>query len=95
MLNFREAAIEDAPSIAALVNAAYRGESSKQGWTTEAHILDGLRTSESEIQQLIKTDNSTIMVCTQGNDLIGSIYLHKIDCSAHIGMFVLNPDFQV
>lgn len=94
MLNFREAAIEDAPSIAVLVNAAYRGESSKQGWTTEAHILDGLRTSESEIQQLIKTDNSTIMVCTQDNDLIGSIYLHKIDCSVHIGMFVVKPDLQ-
>lgn len=94
ILNFREALIEDAASIAALVNAAYRGESSKQGWTTEANILNGHRTNASEIQQLIEAENSKIIVCIQDSNLIGSIHLHKIDCSVHFGMFAVKPSLQ-
>lgn len=93
-LSFREAIASDASSIASLVNTAYRGESSKQGWTTEAYILDGLRTSTHEIQQLIEAENSKIIVCTQGSDLIGSIHLHRSHGSVHIGMFVVKPDLQ-
>ena len=33
----------EAPRITALVNRAYRGDASRQGWTTEAHLLDGQR----------------------------------------------------
>ena len=32
----RPATTEDAPAVVALVNSAFRGESSKAGWTTEA-----------------------------------------------------------
>ena len=38
------ATVQDAPEIAILVNSAYRGDSSRQGWTTEADLLDGTRT---------------------------------------------------
>jgi len=39
MITFRKAKIEDAQKICDLVNSAYRGDSSKVGWTTEADIL--------------------------------------------------------
>ena len=52
MQNFRKAIVSDADAIAQLVNASYRGESSRAGWTTEADILDGLRTSADEVQRL-------------------------------------------
>ncbi len=93
-LKFRDAIVDEAPQIAALVNAAYRGESSKQGWTTEAHILDGLRTSTHEIQQLIQAENSKIIMCTQGAVLIGAVHVHKTHDTAHIGMFVVKPQLQ-
>ncbi len=93
-LDFREAIIQDAASIAGLVNIAYRGEFSKQGWTTEAYILDGLRTNVSEIQQLIETENSKFIICIKDEVLIGSIHLHKNKESVHIGMFVVKPDMQ-
>lgn len=94
MLDFREALIEDASSIAKLVNTAYRGEISKQGWTTEAYILDGLRTSKYEIQQLIETENSKFIMCIQGDDLIGSIHLLCDYGSVHIGMLAVKPNLQ-
>ena len=34
------------PQLNILVNSAYRGETSKKGWTTEANLLDGLRIDE-------------------------------------------------
>ena len=35
---------EDIPALNKLVNRAYRGDSSRKGWTTEADLLDGIRT---------------------------------------------------
>ena len=57
-LLFRPAAVIESSKIAALANAAYRGETSRQGWTTEADLLDGLRTSAEEVQRLIEADHS-------------------------------------
>lgn len=52
-LTFVPAQTSDLNSLAALVNSAYRGESSKQGWTTEADLLGGQRTDpESLIEKL-------------------------------------------
>lgn len=55
MQHFRKAVLTDAEAISKLVNMAYRGESSRTGWTTEADILDGLRTSADEVERLIAT----------------------------------------
>jgi hypothetical protein len=43
-LVFRFAGSADVPAIVDLVESAYRGESSRAGWTTEADLLDGRRT---------------------------------------------------
>ena len=42
-LEFRQANAEDAHDICVLVNSAYRGDYSRQGWTTEADLLQGER----------------------------------------------------
>ena len=33
------ATLEDVSTLTRLINSAYRGESSKKGWTTEANLL--------------------------------------------------------
>lgn len=35
---------KDIPALNILINSAYRGETSKLGWTTEADLLSGIRT---------------------------------------------------
>ena len=57
MLNFYKAELVDAEAIAKLINSAYRGETSRKGWTTEADILDGLRTTTAEVGKIIKSKN--------------------------------------
>ena len=42
-----KATLENVTEITNLVNTAYRGETSKKGWTTEANILEGIRITET------------------------------------------------
>ena len=52
-----QATIADAAELSALINSAYRGETSKKGWTTEADLLEGTRTSEEELISIIASSN--------------------------------------
>ena len=94
-ISFRRAQLSDATVVAELVNSAYRGESSRAGWTTEADILGGQRTDTDEITCLIKTKDSVILVCLCGDLVIGSLHLEKIDSeTAYLGMLVIKPVLQ-
>jgi len=94
-LSFRRAQPSDIAAIVALVNSAYRGESSRAGWTTEADLLDGQRTDAAEIAQLVGKDDSMILLCLQGNEIIGSVHLEKVNADiAYMGMLVVRPVLQ-
>ena len=93
-LSFRKAAPADIDPIVALVNSAYRGESSKRGWTTEADLLGGQRTDAEEIAKLVSTPDSMILLCYQDDDLIGSVHLERSEPGAYLGMFTVKPSLQ-
>ena len=94
VLTFRKARMDETDFIVKLVNSAYRGESSKAGWTTEADLLDGQRTDPQEIAQLIQDENSIILLCLQANEIIGSVNLQRKGEEAYLGMFVVRPTLQ-
>lgn len=100
MQHFRKAVLTDVDTIVELVNMAYRGETSRAGWTTEADILDGLRTSVNEVERLIASENTIILLCLNDGELFGSICLEKegkkekIPAITHIGMFDVKPTLQ-
>ena len=93
-LTFRPAQKNDASFIADLVNAAYRGDSSRQGWTTEADLLQGTRINAQEVQQLIGANDTVILLCLQEEQIIGCVQLEKTQEAAYLGMFVVRPDLQ-
>lgn len=94
-LSFRRAAPADVDAIVALVNSAYRGEPSRAGWTTEADLLDGQRTDAEEIAHLIGAEDSLILLCQRGDEIIGSVHLEKVDAiTAYMGMLVIRPVLQ-
>lgn len=95
-LVFSFATISHAKAIADLVNSAYRGDSSKSGWTTEADFLDGQRTDENEIKEKISAQNSYIVIAHHEHRLIGSCEL-VVDQTAselYFGMFTIAPMMQ-
>ena len=93
-LTFRKAASVEAEAIVTLVNSAYRGESSKQGWTTEADLLDGTRTNEADIENLIAQKGSMILLCLEGTDIIGCAHLEFAGTECRLGMLVVKPGLQ-
>ncbi len=94
MPTFRPAEMADVERIVALVNGAYRGESSRAGWTTEADLLDGQRTDAEEVSSLIAADDSMILLCLEGEEIIGSVHLRHGKHVAYMGMLVIKPVMQ-
>jgi ribosomal protein S18 acetylase RimI-like enzyme len=93
-LSLRKATKEDSGRIADLVNSAYRGDSSSQGWTTEAELLDGSRVNQEEVRTLIEAEKSMILLCLDRTEIIGSVHLRKMDSAAYLGLFVVKPTLQ-
>jgi ribosomal protein S18 acetylase RimI-like enzyme len=93
-LDYRAALAADAAAIAQLVNSAYRGDSSRQGWTTEADLLVGDRINADQVRELILADDSVILLCLHNAQLSGCVHLQKIDGAAYLGMFVVKPERQ-
>ena len=61
-LQFRAATAADIDALVALVTSAYRGDASRQGWTTEADMLDGQRIDPEVLRQANERPHS------DGND---------------------------
>lgn len=94
-LNFSFASEADIPQLVKLVNSAYRGDSSKKGWTTEADLLDGIRTDEEALGQLMHQPGSVILKCTnQNNELVGCVNLQKQQAKIYLGMLTVSPLIQ-
>lgn len=94
MLRVRRALAADIPQIVRMVNAAYRGETSRQGWTTEADLLGGQRTDVEEITELMAAPRSLILLCQQGEQLVGTAHLRGEGAVAHLGMLTVRPGMQ-
>ncbi len=92
MIRFRKAESEDASAIAELVNSAYRGESSRAGWTTEADLLGGQRTDADNIREMIATDR--IEMALEADVIFGCIYIRRESESVYFGMLTVLPTLQ-
>ncbi len=93
-LSFRAATPADIPALVALVTSAYRGETSKQGWTTEADMLDGQRIDPEVLRKDIERPHSRIVIAERGDDLLACAHVAEEDGAGYFGMFSVRPDQQ-
>ncbi|MFP5519421.1 MAG: GNAT family N-acetyltransferase [Bdellovibrionia bacterium] len=93
---FREALPEEAQIISDLVNSAYRGDSSRLGWTTEADLLDGQRVDKEMILEMLNEDESTILVAcpVDEDEILGCVHLKKDGTNCLLGMLTTSPQMQ-
>ena len=84
--------IEDIPELVKLINSAYRGESSKKGWTTEAFLLEGeLRTDEAMLTEILGRPNAVILKYLENGRISGSVFLEKQERGLYLGMLTVDP----
>ena len=89
-----QATIGDAAELSALINSTYRGETSKKGWTTEADLLEGTRTSEEELISIIASSNHYLLKFIRDEKIIGSVLLIAKKEVLYLGMLTVSPELQ-
>lgn len=90
-----QATIADTAELTALVNSAYRGESSKAGWTTESDLLDGQRIDDEMMLGYLQDPNAIVLKFTDDDHVIlGTVYLEKKDNKLYVGMLTVSPLLQ-
>lgn len=77
-----------------LINSAYRGDSSRRGWTTEADLLDGIRTDEDSLRTMLARADATILKYEEDGQLLGCVYLERKGTDLYLGMLTVSPDLQ-
>lgn len=94
--NISIATIADIPAVIGLLNSAYRGEDSKQGWTTEAHLIAGeTRTDENSVKEVIEKEGSVLLKYTnEQQQAIGCVNLQQHGNKVYLGMFAVSPQLQ-
>ncbi|MCT4353831.1 GNAT family N-acetyltransferase [Streptomyces sp. Je 1-79] len=93
-ITYRDAVEDDVPALVPLVESAYRGDSSRAGWTTEADILQGQRTDEQGVRAVITTPGSRMMVVERDGGIVACCQLEHRGEAAYFGMFAVRPELQ-
>jgi GNAT superfamily N-acetyltransferase len=93
-LVFRAAQSGDVGAIVALVESAYRGDVSKQGWTTEADMLEGQRTDPVGVAELIAKPDSVVLLGESAGELLACAHVEKLGTAGYLGMFSVRPTLQ-
>ena len=108
-LALRAARREDAEALSALVNSAYRGDSSRVGWTTEADLLGGQRTDPGALRESIaqgETMGDRVLLVHEAVQPSGPaggsaalaidacVQLERHGDEAYLGMFTVRPTLQ-
>jgi GNAT superfamily N-acetyltransferase len=84
----------DVPALVALVNSAYRGNSSRKGWTTEADLLGGQRVDRAMIRRAIRGAGRRVLVLERAGECVGCVALERHRGHGYIGLLTVRPDLQ-
>src|SRR3954470_13668491 len=85
------------PDIVRLVNAAYRGDGAKAGWTHEADYIAGQRIDLAMLNQDLETGGARVLAWREAPDgeLLGCVWLEPAGEAAwYLGMLTVRPDQQ-
>ncbi len=93
-LTFRDATDADVDALVELIESAYRGESSRTGWTTEADILHGQRTDREAVLEVVEAPDSRLLTVEREGRIVACCQLEHRGEHAYFGMFAVSPALQ-
>ncbi|WP_442680200.1 GNAT family N-acetyltransferase [Sphingomonas sp. ASY06-1R] len=94
-LIFRPAQRDDLPELHALIEGAYRGESARAGWTHEADLIEGPRTSQDALAASLDNPDDLLLLAVDGARIVGCVQLTRHAPSiAYISLLTVNPQRQ-
>jgi ribosomal protein S18 acetylase RimI-like enzyme len=97
-MDLRPASDAELPAVAALVNSAYRGETSRQGWTTESDLLGGQRTDPETLRRDLAAQSGAQLLVLRdepAGPMLGCVWLEPADGETwRLGMLTVRPDLE-
>ena len=93
-LTTRPAATAEAPVLAALINSAYRGDSSKAGWTTEADLLGGQRVDIEGLTEMMGRPGNVILLHERDHRPVACVHLERTGEDCYLGLLTIQPTMQ-
>ncbi len=93
-LTFRFAEASDVSALVQLVESAYRGDASRQGWTTEADLLGGQRIDAESLNATLAKPDSLVVVVERDQTMLGCAHIERQGTGAYFGMFAVVPTLQ-
>ena len=95
-LSIRPATPADLATLQPLIQRAYRGDTSRLGWTHEADLMpDGERIELAELQAMLADSNERILIGWTGDRLIGCVRIAGVaDKLAYLGLLCVDPLVQ-
>jgi ribosomal protein S18 acetylase RimI-like enzyme len=96
-LTYRYAGRADLPAVVALVEAAYRGEESRAGWTSEAALIGGQRTDAAMVTALVTEPGAHVLLAEEAGHLEACCELREPGApggTGYFGMFAVRPSRQ-
>jgi DNA-binding MarR family transcriptional regulator/ribosomal protein S18 acetylase RimI-like enzyme len=90
------AKMSDLPDVVALMNRAYRGNSSHTGWTTEQQYIDGDRTTLADLQDdLSARPKAVLLILRIGSSVAGCVWVEPLDGGTYyLGSLAIEPEVQ-
>jgi len=86
--------------VVALVNAAYRGQGGRSGWTSEIGLVDGVRITLAALRsELAAAQDARIFVLREAGELLACVRLDssasaQLQVACQIGMLAVRPQAQ-
>ncbi|MEY3234408.1 GNAT family N-acetyltransferase [Aquidulcibacter sp.] len=97
-LTIRLATPSDRDAIVTLMQRAYRGEESRQGWTSEADLIDGERITPEAIDLVLQSPHHRLLIAKNGGgQLIGCADIEQLSetpATCSFGKFAVEPALQ-
>ncbi len=94
-MRLEPAGLDDVTELHALVERAYRGESARTGWSHEADLLTGPRTSAEELADFIADPSRQLLVWRDQETIRACVLLwDRGDELAYLGMLTVDPALQ-
>lgn len=94
-LVIRAATSDDLDVVHPVIERAYRGDSARLGWTHEADLLDGARTTLSVLEAIVADPRQRLLVAWRDDVPIGCVAVaDQGDGLAYLGQLCVEPALQ-
>lgn len=91
----RVATRDDLEALHPVIERAYRGDTARVGWTHEADLLEGDRTSLKVLRAIVDDPSQRLLVAKLNGDTIGCVAVaDKDDGLAYLGQLCVEPKLQ-